>query len=130
MDQDYISTRRKRTRYTFGQSPKSFKDDYLPVQNDKYTYFYQICTFPDPRTKKFHMRKFVINGNNEFVSIDEYYLTKKSCKQFFASKKSHEYKMYHTYNLTDVTYPVLSDFTQANSELLNNSYDYSGYAPF
>ncbi len=127
MNSDFIPTKKKRTRYTF-ISPSEKSDD--QVASDNINFYYQICTFPGPQTNKFHMRKFVINSKNEFIAINDYHLNKKQCKKFFAIKKPHEYKCYSVYSLDEVNYPNLSEVLTSKSDILSNSYDYTGFAPF
>jgi len=96
----------------------------------KYTFFYQICTFPDMNTNKYHLRKFIINDDDKFTSIKNYRLSKLQHDKFFKTKKKHEYKIYHTYDLEDVNYPTLADISMSRSNILNNQHGYSGFAPF
>lgn len=126
MENDFISTKRKRTKYHF-VSPSEQQEQINP---DKINFYYQICTFPNPSTSKFHMRKFVINDKNEFIAINDYHLNKKQAKKFFSMKKPHEYKCYSVYSLEDVNYPHLSEVLTSKSDILSNNYDYSGFAPF
>ena len=128
MNDDFINTRKKRVRYTFARPPSNTLRDIEPEQND-ISFFYQIATFPDPNTKKFHMRKFIISGGNDFLDIKEYQLTKKQAKKFYNDKKSNEYKGYSVYNLKDVGYPRMSDILTARSSILSTNYDYTGFAP-
>lgn len=129
MNNNYIPTKKKITKYTFLTPPKN-NDNNI---KDNISFFYQICTFPHPafkNSKKFHMRKFVINDKNEFISINDYYLSKKQCKKFFEIKKPHEYKCYHVYSLDDINYPSLAEISTLKSDILSHDYNYSGYAPF
>jgi hypothetical protein len=106
-------------------------EDHTQDQEDSFTFFYQVCMFPDPRNNNnYHMKKFIINSSDEIVRTDEYFLTKKQCKQLFAIKKKHEYKCYPVYSLKNVIPPSLGEILGSKSDILNNSYDYSGYAPF
>lgn len=93
-------------------------------------FYYQICTFPIQDSDKYHMRKFVVSNNNEFIAINDYYLSKKQCKKFFAIKKTNEYKCFPHYSLEQVTYPSTSDILMLKSDLLENDNSYSGYAAF
>lgn len=112
------------------------KNSYDPDENaqsedlNSFSFFYQICAFPHPKTDKYHMRKFVINSKNEFLHTREYFLTKSQCKKFFKIKKQHEYKCYPVYTLNNINYPSLGEILDSRSSILNNNYDYSGYAPF
>ena len=127
--EEYILTKKNRTKYEFVTESKEQHPH--PIQDSKLTYFYQICTFPNPNKKdKFHMRKFVLNENNEFISINNFFLSNKQCKRFFSAKKPNEYKCYPVYNLEDIGYPTNTDILTCQSEILSNAYEYSGFAPF
>ena len=119
--------RNKNIKYKFVTPNTSNKEEAEPEQ---FTFFYQICTFPNPNNQKFHMKKFVINSKNEFINVSEYYLTNNQCKKFFNIKKKHEYKCYPVYSLNDVNTPSLGEILGSKSDILNNTYDYTGYAPF
>lgn len=94
------------------------------------TKFYQIASFPDPNTGRYHIRRYVVNGKNEFSSIIEHYITKRKYEKFIASKKKHEYNMYSVYDLDVVGPPKLTEILMAKSEILANNSDYSGFANF
>lgn len=125
---NYIPTKKKNIKYTFVQPRDNTIFDIEPT--GQINFFYQVCSFPDPYTKKFHMRKFVINENNEFIDVKEYNLSKKQAKKFFNEKKPNEYKCYSVYNLKNVDYPIMSDVLMAKSDILSTNYDYTGFAPF
>lgn len=95
-----------------------------------FTFFYQIASFAHPKTGRYHMRKFVCDANNRFVDIRDYYLNKKQYKTFMRTKKSKDYKCYSVYSLNNVSYPSSGDILMLNSDILNNDYDYTGFAPF
>jgi len=126
MNNKFIPTRKKRIKYQF----VTRKEPEIANTKNNISFYYQICTFPQPNTKRFNMRKFIINGNNEFIGIKNFNLTKKQCKKFFKYKKDHEYKCYTTYTLDDVALPTLSDITLSQSSILSNNYNYTGFAPF
>ena len=129
MNNDFINTRSKRVKYTFASPPSNNLRDIEP-EEEYISFFYQIATFPDPYTKKFNMRKFIMSGNNDFLDIKEYNLTKKQAKKFYAEKKPNKFKRYSVYNLKDVGYPVMTDILTAKSSILSQDYDYTGFAPF
>jgi hypothetical protein len=112
---NYIPTRKKRTKYHFITRREPSNEQLNDI--DQFTFFYQICTFPNPNTNKFHLRKFVINNRNEFVNTQEFYLSKRQCKRFYEMKNSHEYRNYPMYSLDDVPYPKASDITLSKSSL-------------
>jgi hypothetical protein len=124
---DFIPTKKKQIRYNFITQ----RDNITDIEDsNELTFYYQICIFPNPHTRRFHMRKFVVNCNNEFATIKDFNLTKRQCKRFFSHKKQHEYKAYPAYSLNDINYPVLSDILTSKSNILGNNYDYYGNAPF
>lgn len=127
MNNNFIPTKKKRTKYKF----ITRTEPNLISSNDNLFFFYQICTFPNYKNR-FQMRKFIINDNNEFVSVKTFNLTKKQCKKFYAEKKTHQYKNYSTYSLDEINTPSLGDILTAKSQILssNNSEDYSSFAPF
>ena len=92
--------------------------------------FYQIASFLDPKTGKYHVRRFVINNNNEFLNIRDHYLNKNQYYKLFKRKKPNEYKVYSVYNLNSINYPVLGDILAAKSSILSTSSDYYGASPF
>jgi hypothetical protein len=120
--------RKNKIKYKFIQ--QKIDDDQLDNSIDDIKFYYQICTFPDQFNNKYHMRKFVINNDNEFIAINDYHLNKKQCKKFFSIKKPHEYKCFSCYSLEDINYPNMSDILMLKSDILSNDCDYSGFAPF
>jgi hypothetical protein len=115
-----------RIKYNF-LTRKEYKPEVVAT---KPTYFYQICTFPDKHTNKYHLRKFTVNEQNEFTGISDYQLSTNQCKKFFNTKKDHEYKSYPMYSLEYVGYPNMSDVLGSKSDILNHRYSYTGSAPF
>ena len=101
-----------------------------PTNDTAITYFYQLATFPDKKTNKYHLRRFSISDNNEFVDVKNYALNKKQYSRFLEVKKRNEYKCYSVMDLNVVNYPVLADILLAKSSILSTAYDYTGFAPF
>ena len=128
---NYNSTfsRKKRTKYQF-VSTRDIENFQNTEDNEIKSLYYQVCTFPEPKTGRFHMRKFIINNNNEFIDIKNFKLTKKQCKQFCSTTKPHQYKKFNTYDLENVSYPCLADILTSQSNILSTDYTYSGFAPF
>lgn len=91
--------------------------------------FYQIAIFPDMQTKKYHIRKFVIDSNNEFIDIKNYKVTKDELNLFLSKKKICSYKKYSTPDLNNVSYPTTADISLARSPILDDV-NYSGFASF
>lgn len=124
-----IPTQKKRTRYSF--IPRSEYQDRNRVDpNSTLTFYYQICMFKNPDDNKYHMRKYVVNGNNEFINIKDYRLNSKQNKKFYSMKKQHEYKRFGVFHLDNVPPPSLFDVSTSKSDILGKDYDYTGYAPF
>lgn len=92
--------------------------------------FYQIASFTHPKTGRYHVRRFVINNNNEFLNVRDHYLDKNQYYKLLKRKKQNEYKMYSVYNLNSVNYPVLGDILAAKSSMIATSCDYYGPANF
>lgn len=127
---DFINTKsKKRMRYEFVKpTPRT---DYLPKEDlSDIIYFYQICIFPNPETKKFELRKYVINGKNEVLDVKKYLLTNQQCRKFFNEKKSNEYRSYPNYYIDQVPQPSFGDINTARSNILSEDHDYTGFAPF
>lgn len=97
--------------------------------------FYQICLFSNPKTKKYSVKRFITNTNtkkgvSKFTSISEKKLNKNEFKKLINSLKPHQYNTYYSWDLSNVEPPILGNVITNSSELLNNDYDYSGFAPF
>lgn len=92
--------------------------------------FLQIANFPNQKTNLYHVRKFVINTDNEFVNIKEYFLNKHTYDKLLNIKKKHEYKLYAVYDLNTVEYPTMADILILKSDILGANYNYYGFSPF
>ena len=102
-----------------------------PVDDNYNISFYQLSSFPDPKHKTYHLRKFIIdNNNNTFVDVKDYRLKKRQFEKFLKRKRGNEYKTYSVYDLDVVGYPTLSDILLLKSDILSTNHDYSGFAPF
>lgn len=119
---DFIPTKRKRTKYVFPKSANEFKQE--PIEKT-FSFFFQIAMFPNS-AGKYHMRKFIVDSNNNFANIEEYYLNRKQCKKFYKIKKQNQYKAYNVNCLDNIQVPTLNDIYTAKSENLssdNNNLD-------
>lgn len=92
--------------------------------------FYQICTFQNPGTGKYHTRKFIINNVGEFAGVKEYKLSRTQYTKLLEVKKTNQYKCYSTYDLKNIAYPSKADVLTLTSSLLAQDNDYCGFAPF
>lgn len=92
--------------------------------------FIQIASFPNPKTKLYHIKRFIIDQNNEFAGIKEYFLSKRRYDKLLQRKKRNQYKLYAVYNLNTVNYPSMSDILMLKSDILGSNHNYYGFAPF
>ncbi|ARF10825.1 hypothetical protein Hokovirus_3_98 [Hokovirus HKV1] len=113
--------------YSFVTSNRNF--DNQVFLNDKSTYYYQICTFPDPKTSRYHMRRFLFDGENNVSDITNYYLSQDQNALFYKTKTPNIYRAYPMNNFTNIDYPTEEDLDVARSELfgikLNNTNYYN-----
>jgi hypothetical protein len=115
MDNNYISTKKKRTKYNFHTSVEDFRPELK--KKPVFSFFYQIATFAD--SSKYHMRKYVFDDTYTFVKVDEYRMSAKDCKKFYTKYPSHKYKRYDVESLDDVNKPSLYDLQTSISTNLN-----------
>lgn len=108
----------------------SKENNFLYNPNKKITRFYQICIFKNKKSDKYHIRRYIIDENNNLFDIKENKLNDKQYSKLFTLRKPHEYKLYSTYTLEDIEHVNVSDILLANSDILSNNYDYSGFAPW
>lgn len=116
------------TNYRF--TTKSIQDDLLynpPIRQFKY---YQICSFKNPWTGKYHIRRLIMNSKNEFVNIEELYIDKRQYQRFVKTHRLNEYKLYNTYDLNHVSLPTMGEITIVQSPILENDNGMGGYAKF
>lgn len=126
MNDNFVSAR-KRTKYTFVK-PAEEENKNNKIIN--LNYYYQICTFPNPKTKKLHMRQFVVDQDHNFVNVSNYQLSSNQYKKFISTKRPNEYKWFSTYDLENVNYPSLHDILMLESDILNTDSSYTGFAKF
>jgi hypothetical protein len=108
-----------------------FVNDFQDTNPDTtYTKYYQICTFPDPQSNRYEIRRFVIDNEDTFASVKVHRLSKRDFDKLLKAKKCHEYKLFPTYNLSNIDYPTLADISTCRSTMISNNLDYYGYAPF
>ncbi len=117
MDQNYIPTKKKNIRYKFATT----LDDFRPKEEKRKTidFFYQIAVFKNDNDK-YHMRKFIIDSNNNFKNED-YFLNHAQFKRFFKIKKPNQYRMFNTKTLDGVERPSLNDIYTLKSENLSGN---------
>jgi|688.fasta_scaffold636774_1 hypothetical protein len=92
--------------------------------------FLQIASFPNPKNKLYHIKKFIINQNNEFIDAKEYFLNKNKYEKLLKIKRKNEYKLYAVYDLNTVNVPSLSDILMLRSTILGSDHYNYGFAPF
>lgn len=106
-------------------------DPYVFVENpDPHTYtpvtklynYYQICTFPNPKTGKYHIRKFVLDERENFINIIEKGFDEDRYRKANKLIKDNEKKYFSTYCFDQIKYPTVGEVLLAQSDLLNNNY--------
>ena len=118
MENNYIPTKKKRSRYTFASSVNDFRPQ-PELKEKKISFFFQIATFQNSNGR-YHMRKFVVSPENTFLNIEDYFLNKGQCKKFYKIKKSNQYKTYNVNDLNDIPPPTLNDIYTLKSENLTS----------
>lgn len=113
-------------KYVFKSSESNDEFSYKPTPAQ--FKFYQICLFVDPHTQKHHIRRSIINEYGKFISIEEKLFSKNQFKKFLKNHRPNEFKTYSTYDMSLIDYPNPGDIMQVQSPLLNNNYEYTGYA--
>ncbi len=126
----YIPTRKKRVKYHFVKSLNEENEENVETTYQNSLSYYQICIFANPRTKRHHVRKFILNRKNEFESIKDYFISERRYKKLLQIKNVNEYKCFSTYNLQGIEYPTLSDISMARSDMIAQDHGYYGYAKF
>lgn len=106
-----------KNKYIYVTSNRNVPDVFVP---DKPITYYQMCTFPDYQTGRYHMRKITYDGNSNPTSITNYYLTPEQQNLFYTYKKSYEYKDYPYHDFTQVDLPTQALLDQARSELFTD----------
>ncbi len=114
----------------FKFTSKSVQDDLIYNPPQKIFKYYQLCSFKNPYNGKFHIRRFIMNEKNEFISIEENYIDSKKYERFVRSHRLNEYKLHNTYDLNHVAYPSMGEITIIQSPILETVSDYSGFAKF
>ena len=117
-----------RSKYVF-KTAELPNDEIVYRPTPKISKFFQFCYFPDPKTKKYYVRKILTDENNNqkifFKSCDKNELTK-----LIESCKDNEYKLYAAWNFDEVKLPLKGDIQISQSDIFSHNTDYSGYAPF
>ncbi len=114
----------------FNFNQKSSVQDLLyapPKQRFKY---YQICSFPNPWTNKYKIKRFIFNEKSEIISIEEGEVNQKQYKRFVEEHKPNQYKIYNAYDLNYIPEPQMGEISIAQSPLFMEDADYTGYAKF
>lgn len=95
-------------------------------QNNTY---YQIATFKNKKNK-YHVRKFIFNEKCTKMKSREGYLKKDKVEELMDRLGDNRFKCFACFNLDQVEYPTQGDLLAAKSSNINNSNDFSGFAPF
>lgn len=91
--------------------------------------YYQVAMFKN-NSNKYNLRKFIIDDENRIVDVQSYWMNKYNVKKLINDRKVNLYKIFPVYNLNCVPYPSAADLATARSNLINNTPNYTGYAPF
>lgn len=105
-----------KNKYIYVTSNRNAPDTFA---TDKPITYYQICTFADQKTGRYHMRKITYGDDNCATGVTYYYLTPDQRELFYTYKKAYEYKDYANYALCDVEFPDGALLDQARSELFS-----------
>ena len=100
---------KRNVKYVFNQEE--------PAQKRKFSFFYQIATFPE--RQKYHLRKYIFDDKLNFVKVDEYRLGAHDYKKFYEMYPVHQYKQYGVSNLNLVDPPSTFDLQTSLSSNLN-----------
>jgi len=87
--------------------------------NDEIITFYQVCHFENPETKKYEIKKYFVNQNNEIVNFKFFKLDKNEHDKFIKLKPPNKYKLYSVYSLSMIKNPTLDDIETSRSRILN-----------
>ncbi len=133
MDNYYIPrhpTRKKRIKYVFG--PQAKKDNYRNDMKKKpVRYYYQICIHRNIYDNMYHVRRYTINHDNNFINSDtrNFRLKDQEYKKFYLDKKPQEYKCYSTYTLDNIPPPSAAEVLISGSELFQTERYVDGWGP-
>jgi hypothetical protein len=92
--------------------------------------FYQITSFPNPKTNRFMVIKFTYDQQMIIRKVKQYYAKKNIIDKLFQNIGSHKYKLYPCIDLNQIEPPSVSDLIIGASSNTNNNYNYTGYAPY
>jgi hypothetical protein len=92
--------------------------------------YYQICSFPNPKTHKYEIRNVYVNEYDEITKYSTIHLTYNDYQRLLRALRDNKYRLYATYTLSYINLPSCGDISLARSEMLNIDNDYSGYAQF
>jgi len=80
--------------------------------------FYQLATFPNPKKQGYHIRRYIIDGNNNYVSVKEKYFKESEYIHFIETTRPNIFRRYSTFNLNEVSQPTMGDISLARSDIL------------
>lgn len=107
-----------------------FVDNLDKTEKPEYiTYFYYFSIYPNPQTNLYQMAKFYINGDNLIIQREYFNINKKQLKKYTGFLNINLFKLLPVYNISQADLPNLSDIIASKSEILNNNFNYTGYAP-
>jgi hypothetical protein len=103
--------------YTFSnKATEHNRNRYQPKA--QLSYFHQLCTFRDPKTKKFINRTILLDESYNIIDMRVNYLTDVQSRALLSRVSDTELKMYATNNLDNISLPNCDDLIKSQSELL------------
>lgn len=114
-------------RYVFTTPGSDTIYNEIPLEPIK---FYQICGFPNPKTRKFEIREVLIDGDNNIKTYRKINVDETVHKKLLNALRDNKYRLYSTFNLDNIDLPSCNDITLARSDMINMDNDYTGYAKF
>ena len=83
--------------------------------------FYQICQFKSKFTKKYQTRKIIFNELGNILKIYEKEYDYQKINDFLKHHRQNKYKMYPSYDITNIDLPSTADIICCQSDLLNGN---------
>jgi len=93
-----------------------------------YLYF-QICNTKNPVYNKYFVRRHLYNQYGDLIRASIIKLSENELRKLFKMLKPFQYKIIGYYDFTLVDFPTPGEVLVAQSDILNNDYNMSGYRP-
>jgi hypothetical protein len=94
------------------------------------TSFYQMALYSNPKTKLYHIKRFMVDENDNIIDMKNYNIEKEKYDKIVKYKKPNQYKLYSVFDLKNVGYPSKGDILVLKSNILASNNSYTGYASF